>query len=268
MNQASTTLRRVDECVNKLDAIAEEINHWSMSERLEFLQGIRTVAAALGAGERWRNLEGVIAFFRDHEMGGPGTWVSYVNAGVLEGVERGVAIALGYSVDEFDNAGSAAWAEYLTQLRDGRLATPGLHNEAWSRAKEIGTDAGLVLAEKRNGLKPTIQEQQFLRFAQIYNWGMRNRPVLDLAITMLSASKQVDGLTPELADWFMDVGDSDATRVGCEIAWEIAQVELPELSGVSGMFNLFSIYNLAVSRLPELVKAYQQRGASTAVEGR
>jgi hypothetical protein len=168
----------------------------------------------------------VIAFFRDHDMGAPGTWVSHVNAGVLEGIERGIAIALGRSDDDFGNPGSAEWAKYLTRLQGGELTTKSVHDLAWSEAKEVGTDYGIALAEKVHGTQPTEVERRFLLFAQLYNWGMRNRPVVDIFIAyggMLD--DRLNGLRPEFVDWFMNVGNTDAARKGCEIAYAVAHIE-------------------------------------------
>ncbi|MEU4743119.1 hypothetical protein AB0G02_22010, partial [Actinosynnema sp. NPDC023658] len=90
--------RSAGECAVSLDCTAAELDRMDVAERLEFLRLVQSgPAAALGASDRWRNIEGVLEFFRDHGLGAPGTWVSHVDAGILEGVERGVALALGRS---------------------------------------------------------------------------------------------------------------------------------------------------------------------------
>ena len=83
------------DCASTLDCTIADIDAMSMAERLEFVRGMQSgPAAALGATDRWRNIEGVITFFRDRGLGAPGTWVSYVDAGIVEGIQRGIAIAL------------------------------------------------------------------------------------------------------------------------------------------------------------------------------
>jgi hypothetical protein len=238
-----------------LDATADAIDQISMDDRLVFLQSMRKGPAAerLGAIGCWRNLEGVITFFRDHDMGAPGTWVSLVNAGVLESVQRGLAIASGHSTDDFGNPGAAAWADYLTRLSRKELTTKGVHDKAWGVAKEISTHYGVALAEQVRGLKPTVEEQRFLQFAEFYNWSMQNRPVLNMMISLGGhMDARLQSVPPEFVDWFINVGDREAARLGCEIAWRLAHAELRP--GASGFFGLL---DLALSEVPQLLETYR-----------
>jgi hypothetical protein len=241
-----TTLRAPADYAGTLNATAADIDAMSMDTRLELVRALRSgPATRLGAGDRWRNIEGVVTFFRDNAMGAPGTWVSHVNAGVLESIERGLAIALGISDDDFDNPGSAGWAKYLTRLRANELTTKSAHDRAWSEAKEVSTDYGVALAEDLHGLKPTDAERRFLLFAQFYNWGMRNRPILDLIVAYGGLyDARLANLRPDFLDWFMSVGNADAARRGCEIAYAAAQVEpAPEA---------FGVFQLALGEMPRL----------------
>lgn len=251
---AATEHRSPTECATMLDAPAAEIDKMSMDDRREFVQQMRSgPATRLGAGERWRNIEGVIMFFRDHGLGAPGTWVSHVNAGVLEGIERGIAIALDPAADDFGNVGAQAWASYLTQLRGNELGTKTAHDTAWSEAKEVSTDYGLALAEKVHGLSPTEPERRFLRLAQLYNWGMRNRPVVDTAVSYGGlVDRRLKGLRTEHLDWLMNVGDTDAARKGCEIAWTVAQMD-PSPDAISAL-------DIVLNAVPQLLDVFQPNG--------
>src|SRR6185312_8313188 len=142
----------------------------------------------------------------------------------LEDVQRGLALAGGRS--DVDRAGGAElWCSYLQKLREDGFATRALHDTAWSHAKEASTDYGLEVARQR-GLRHTEQEERFLRIAQLYNWGMRNRSVVDFALTYGGLlDHRLKGIDVEFVDVLMNQGDADAARRGCEIAWTIAQVE-------------------------------------------
>jgi hypothetical protein len=238
---AVTLARRPSDRASALDVTSAEFDLMTMDERLEFVRAMRRgPARRLGAGERWRNIEGVIMFFRDHRMGAPGTWVSHVNAGVLEGIERGLAIALGNTDGDFGNPGSAEWARYIARLSSGELTTKGAHDTAWSKAKEAGTDYGVALAEQVHGLKPTGAERRFLLFAQFYNWALGNRPALDLMVAYAGVlDPRLRGLRPEFLDWFINVGSAEAARRGCEIAHSIAHVE-PSPQALSAVLPLLS----------------------------
>ncbi|CAM3853060.1 hypothetical protein KIPE111705_28250 [Kibdelosporangium persicum] len=248
---AAAAARTPQDCAAALDCTAEEINLMSMPDRLELVRLMqRGPAAELGATDRWRNIEGVIMFFRDHGMGAPGTWVSYVDAGIVEGIERGIAIALGRSEDEFGNPGSRGWAIYLTRLRAGELTARNVHDKAWSEAEQAATDHGVAIAEKVHGIKPVAAERRFFLYSEFYRWTLRNRPaVLDLLAVY-------GGLIhPDLArqrvpflDWFTDVRESVPARKGCEVAYATAR-----LDPIAG---LFSTVDLLLAYLPELFEEY------------
>jgi hypothetical protein len=249
---AAAAGRTPAECAAALDCTLAEIDLMSMPDRLEFVRLMQSgPAAQLGATDRWRNIEGVITFFRDHGMGAPGTWVSYVDAGIVEGVERGIAIALGRSQDEFGNPGSRKWANYLTRLHAGELAVRNVHDKAWSEAEQAATDHGVTVAEKVHRIKPTAVERRFFMYSEFYRWTLRNRPaVLDLLAVY-------GGLIhPELArqrvpflDWFTDVGNPVPARKGCEVAYSAAR-----LDPIAG---LFTTLDLLLAYLPDLFEEYQ-----------
>ena len=84
------------DCAAALDCSIDDIDLLTMAERLEFVRAMESGhGAELGVPDRWRNIEGVITFFRDQRLGASGTWVSYVDAGIVEGIERGLALAKG-----------------------------------------------------------------------------------------------------------------------------------------------------------------------------
>ncbi|MFG1857509.1 hypothetical protein ACGFJT_37135 [Actinomadura geliboluensis] len=254
-----------EQAAESLTASASDIDQWSMVERRAFLRGLRTAATPLGAGSKWANLEGVIAFFSESQLGAPGTWVSWVNAGVLESVQCGIALALdvpGLNLDNpghylenpgaVHNPGAVAWAEYLTQLTGGRLTLPSQHAHMWSMAKEVSTEAGVHLAEHVHGTRPTGAERGFLQYARAYNWGMRNRPIVEVMLTAAGGLAPEFDLPPGFLDWFLDVGDPDAAQVGCEIAWELACRQ-----NTRDRISPLSMFGHMVTHLPRLTAVYQ-----------
>ena len=93
-----------------------------MADRLAFVRYMQTnFFGKLNAGNQFRAIEGVITFFQKNSLGAPESWVSYVDAGIVEGIERGGAIALGMSTEDGGNKGSALWASFLSRKRDGQL---------------------------------------------------------------------------------------------------------------------------------------------------
>jgi hypothetical protein len=250
----ATPVAAAPDCTSTLDCSLDDINAMSMTERLEFVRDIQSgPAAGLGATDRWRNIEGVITFFVDRDLGAPGTWVSYVDSGIVEGIQRGVAIALGWSADTGGNPGSARWASYLTRLSTGQLTTRAAHDRAWSEAEQASTDYGDTVARAR-GVPATAAEWRFYQFSEVYRWTLRNRP---FALDLLAVYGPL--INPGLArarvpffDWFTDVSESAPSYKGCELAYGFAQ--LHPIAGVFGIAGLFLSY------VTELFEEYQSTG--------
>jgi hypothetical protein len=245
---AAETARTPADCAAALDCSIEDINLMTMAERLEFLRAMESgPGAELGVPDRWRNIEGVITFFRDHGLGTAGTWVSYVDAGIVEGIERGLALARNQPGGDFGNPGSAKWATYIT----GDWATRAQHDKAWSEAEQASTEHGVAVAES-HGQFATDEEQRFYQFSETYRWALRNRPV---ALDVLAVFGPL--IHPGLAkvrvpfyDWFTDVRESAPSYNSCEMAYGFAQ--LHPIDGVVGAAGLFLAY------VTELFEEYQQ----------
>src|SRR5215472_11433350 len=84
-------------CLETMTCIIPDFNGMSMPQRLQFIRGLSDgPAQQFHSGFKdWRAFEGVIEFFNDRGLGQPGTWISYTDAGILQGIERGVAMAAG-----------------------------------------------------------------------------------------------------------------------------------------------------------------------------
>ncbi|SFB14288.1 hypothetical protein SAMN05216266_105191 [Amycolatopsis marina] len=229
------------ECAAALDCTAAEIDLMSMDERLTFVRAMSSGPAAEllpGYLPRWRNIEGIITFFRDRGMGAPGTWISHVDAGIVEGIERGIALALGRDGGTFGNPGSEPWADYLTALRDGDLRGRSAHDRAWSVAEQASTEHGVMLAEEVHGVSATGVEQRFYLYSEFYRWVLRNRPaLLDLVTPPVGPGEQ-----PQLLfhNWFTDVSNATPSYRGAVLAYDLAEFDAP--GGTLSMVALLHAY--------------------------
>jgi hypothetical protein len=77
----------------------------------------------LKSSNQFRAIEGVITFFLSKNLGAPNSWISYVDTGIVEGIQRGGAMALGLSTDTGRNPGSALWRDFFVGQRDGTFKT-------------------------------------------------------------------------------------------------------------------------------------------------
>ncbi|ROS39700.1 hypothetical protein [Amycolatopsis thermoflava] len=233
---ASTTT-----CADTLTCTTEDINRMTIAQRLQFVRALSAGPAAEvvpGHAARWRNIEGVLEFFADRGLGAPGSWVSYVDAGILEGIERGIALARGDSTDTFGNPGATLWASYLTRLRDGRLTARSAHDRAWSEAEQASTEYGVALAERVHGLAATPVEERFYQFSEFYRWTLRSRPMLlDLLTPPVGPGDQRQ-LT--FLDWFTDVTNDVPARRGSHLAYDLAEFDVP--GGTLNFLALFAAY--------------------------
>lgn len=98
-----------------------------MAARLSYVRYMQSnFFGRLNAGDQFRAIEGVITFFDRYNLGAPQSWSSYVDAGIVEGIQRGGAIALGMSGNTGGNPGSEKWAIFLRGMRDGKLGDRGV----------------------------------------------------------------------------------------------------------------------------------------------
>ncbi|MBQ6644368.1 MAG: hypothetical protein IJH84_25510 [Saccharopolyspora sp.] len=245
----AATARDARACASTLDCSAAELDALPMAERLVFVRAVqdRVAAEYIPGFRHWRNIEGIVRFFAENSFGAPGSWVSHVDAGILEGIERGTAIALGVSADGFGNPGSPLWAEYLRRLHDGELTDRWVHDPAWGNAEQASTEHGVRIAEA-HGARPSRVDRDIYEFSELYRWMLRNPQQALLALNQ--ASLDTTGLPVPPADflrWFTDVTISEPTYRGAHVARDIA---LPDPVSAP-----FSAAQLLLAYAPELLGA-------------
>ena len=197
-------------CWTALTCTFNQIEEMSLSTRLRYVQYMETRFIPLNAGNQFRAIEGVLKFFISKELGGPGTWVSYVDAGIVESIQRGGAIALGIGKSEGGNPGSPLWAEFLTKMKKRELEDRNVscpcsssslssllkmrnlsprpsqnHDHAWSISEQTATEYGMNMAESITTVdKASKQQLSWYRFIQLFRAIMRNRKTVTRTISM------------------------------------------------------------------------------------
>ena len=75
----------------------------------------------LASADEFHAVEGVIGFFIRRHVAPQGSWMSTVNAAVIEAFERGAAISLGLSDETGGNPAAEKWKEFFDQRTSGNL---------------------------------------------------------------------------------------------------------------------------------------------------
>lgn len=70
----------------------------------------------LNAGNQFAAIEGVITFFIQNNLGLPNSWASYVDAGIVEGIQNGAANALGLHTNDGGNPGTRPWSNFFKAM--------------------------------------------------------------------------------------------------------------------------------------------------------
>lgn len=216
------------ECRKTLSCTFAQIEKTSMQERLDYVRYMQSDHfGPLKSGNQFRAIEGVIRFFMGKNLGAPGTWVSYVDAGIVEGIQRGGAVALGLSTEDGNNPGTRLWADFLRKMKAGSLNNRDEHDNAWSTAEQAATEYGKKTAEDR-GLRANGQTMRWYKFTQLFRAIMRNRA---------QARKVISDNAPFLIriplraaldaflNWLTDITNDKPTYCGGNAVWDVVDLD-------------------------------------------
>ncbi|MCJ1365991.1 hypothetical protein MMC16_005116 [Acarospora aff. strigata] len=230
-------------CWKTLSCTFGQIAASSMADRLAFVRYMQTnFFGKLNAGNQFRAIEGVITFFQKNSLGAPESWVSYVDAGIVEGIERGGAIALGMSTEDGGNKGSALWASFLSRKRDGQLNDLDTHDKAWSEAEQASTEYAVARADAK--FQRSARERNWYWTTQLFRWIMRNRGKAITALRFVLFTKADD-----FVNWLTNIADAKPAECMSETGWFFAG----QLDGLPDLGDLNELRKI----LPKLKKCFE-----------
>lgn len=88
-----------------------------MTTRLNYVRKMQsTFFTSLNAGTQFAAIEGVVQFFINNNLGKPKSWASFVDAGIIEGIQNGGANALGLHTNNGGNPGTDLWAQFFQNM--------------------------------------------------------------------------------------------------------------------------------------------------------
>lgn len=140
-------------CKDTLACNFNILQNVSMSDRLIYLVTIQVklLGGPNKSQTQFKAVEGLMQYFIDKNLPNPNIAPSYGLAGVLEGIQRGTAIALGKSNDTFGNPSSLMWASFLRKVRTGDFRDRASHDAAWSQAFQVGLNYGVQTGDRLTG---------------------------------------------------------------------------------------------------------------------
>ncbi|EAS31486.3 uncharacterized protein CIMG_06965 [Coccidioides immitis RS] len=217
-------------CWNTLNCSIGQIESMKIRDRIEFVQFMaRSKLRFLESSNQFRAVEGTMDFFVRKSIANRGTWMSYINAAVVEAIQRGAAIALGESDNTGGNPATLKWADYFDQRKLGRLMNRDAHDRAWAVAEQTAVEYGIRLANSKPDIEtPTTRERRWQQFTKIYRMVMQYRRTLLWLIKMAFnfTSPGLPMASEAFLDWFTDVTDATSTGFLAEIAWTLCALGL------------------------------------------
>lgn len=134
--------------VAALDCAFDDFEGMTVMERRQWLGSFERQFGALYNFTSWFDaIDGILRFADDLDLITDGSWFSIVDAGILEGIQNGLA-AVVFGAEGLVNPGSGRWEEFFR----GRLSNvdDATSRTLWGRAEQSATNFGLRQADLRD----------------------------------------------------------------------------------------------------------------------
>ncbi|KAH8728337.1 hypothetical protein GQ44DRAFT_824170 [Phaeosphaeriaceae sp. PMI808] len=221
----------VGDCQKTLSCSLAEIEALSTKTRLAYIKNMQAdFFGPLNAGNQFRAIQGVVQFLSTDNLGNPNSWISYIDASILEGIQNGGANALGLHNNDGGNPGTKLWAEYLRTMKRGGYSTRDQHDFAWASSEQSSTTHGKQIADQK--FKTTAQENLWFVFTQVFRWIMRNKGASVAAVrTVILTGSVVNPplllLLPQADDfvnWLTDITNPKPAECFSRAAWDVVDL--------------------------------------------
>ncbi|KAI5302587.1 hypothetical protein KEM56_000545, partial [Ascosphaera pollenicola] len=226
------SLRPIYPCWGDMSCSFLDIESMSMPDRLSFLKYIIVhKLTLLDAADQAGAEEGMMNFMIGKKLSHTKTYLSCLNAAVLESVQRGAAIALNISRDTGGNPASPKWAKFFIQYQRGQLDDRNYHDLAWAKAEQSAIDYGILLAETLPGIEqPTGRILRFVRASTLYRTIMMYRRTILwlLRISFAFTNPSVAFSAEELLDWLTDITQPESIEFLGEVSWAVSALKFAE----------------------------------------
>lgn len=134
----------VERCLRALSCTFHHFEAMSTGQRRSWLAGFQNGFGREGNFKNWFNaIDGILRFASDKKLIRRGSWFSIVDAGILQGIQDGLAMLRG-KVSVYENPGAAKWRKFFQARADRRSDT--VSRSLWGAAEQAATNFGLARA--------------------------------------------------------------------------------------------------------------------------
>ncbi|KAI5287673.1 hypothetical protein KEM54_005832 [Ascosphaera aggregata] len=170
-------------------------------------------------------VEGLMNFLIGKRLAQTKTYLSCLNAAVIEGIQRGCAIALGLSTDTGGNPSSLKWAKFFVQYKSGQLRDRNYHDIAWAASEQSAIEYGTLLAETLPGIeRPSHRILRFVKMTRVYRSIMlyRRTIIWILRLSFAFTNPSVAFSSEEILNWLTDITHPDSIEFLGEVSWALS----------------------------------------------
>ena len=151
-----------------------QFNNMSVKERKSWLQSVDETHGRSGNFSGYfNNIQGILRFADEEGLMKPGSWESWTDAGILGGIQDGLAQRLGKTAGaQSQNPGTANWSAFFSYRASSTGVTDEGSRHLWGIAEQSATDYGTAYAGAR-GAKPDKDVERTL-----ITWGNKYRAAM------------------------------------------------------------------------------------------
>jgi RHS repeat-associated protein len=168
------------DCAERLDCTVDDFNKMSLAERKDFVNQFMNRYGTEWRFSGWYNqVYGVLRFMSDSGVGATNSWASWVDSTILNGFERGLAMAMGRPGGDQGNPGASKWKRFFIYSRSNDADDDSdMKRRLWSEGEEASTQHGYAVAFHKGGWLdklPNSGEAAFALAAHGYRFGLRHQ---------------------------------------------------------------------------------------------
>lgn len=149
--------------IHRFDGSLDDFDALPIAQRLHWIQQL--MKQVPNAQNWFNNIVGIIEGFIEYRLAESGSWLSIVDAAILQGIQDGYARSAGLMTAASANPGAPLWRAFFDAL--GRPTKDGERLKLWGAAETAATNYGVAMAAAR-GVSANRFEWLFWQTGNVY----------------------------------------------------------------------------------------------------